>query len=164
MKSLIFTIVCLSVISGICAQNLTPSLQPFKYLIGSWSFKTQEGELLEFWKFRDAETLIGRGYQVNNGDSSLLETVLLTSMEDGVYYIPSVEGQNIGVDVRFKLVSSANHTYVFENKDHDFPQRVVYRIRAKDELIAWIEGVRNGKVIKKEFAYKRIYPISSKKN
>jgi hypothetical protein len=142
-------------VSGIYAQNLTPSLEPFKYLLGSWSFKREQTQFLEVWELQDSLTLIGRGYKINQGDSSLLETVLLKSVGDGVYYIPFVENQNIGMTVKFRLVSSRNHTYVFENKEHDFPQRVVYEIKGKDELLAWIEGVKDGKILREDFPYKR---------
>ena len=43
----------------------------------------------------------------------------------------------------------------FENPAHDFPQRVIYRRRGRDSLIARIEGTRNGRVRGIDFAYAR---------
>ena len=43
----------------------------------------------------------------------------------------------------------------FENPAHDFPQRVIYRRRGRDSLIARIEGTRNGRVRGVDFLYRR---------
>ena len=45
--------------------------------------------------------------------------------------------------------------YIFENKEHDFPQRIVYENQGKKEMLASIEGELNGKSRKSEFRYKR---------
>lgn len=37
----------------------------------------------------------------------------------------------------------ADRDVVFENQQHDFPQRVGYK-RDGDSLVGWIEGPRNG--------------------
>jgi hypothetical protein len=44
---------------------------------------------------------------------------------------------------------------VFENREHDFPQRVGYERTAGDELLAWIEGARQGRSRRIEFHYHR---------
>lgn len=63
--------------------------------------------------------------------------------------------QNRGKEVCFKLVSREHNTYVFENKIHDFPQRIIYQNQGKEDLLAWIEGEFNGKMRKSAFKYKR---------
>jgi len=44
---------------------------------------------------------------------------------------------------------------VFENLQHDFPQRVGYK-RDGDALLAWIEGPRNGQTRRIEFPYRKV--------
>ena len=44
---------------------------------------------------------------------------------------------------------------VFENPEHDFPQRVGYRRDGADGLQAWIEGQANGKSRRVDFSYQR---------
>jgi hypothetical protein len=44
---------------------------------------------------------------------------------------------------------------VFENLAHDFPQRVGYERASADEMLAWIEGMQNGKARRVEFRYHR---------
>ena len=76
---------------------------------------------------------------------------------DDLFYIPTVKNQNNGEPVSFKLVSGKNGEFVFENKQHDFPQRIIYRNPNPDSLYARIEGYQQGKVHKEEF------PIMSRK-
>lgn len=56
----------------------------------------------------------------------------------------------------FKLVSNSDQIFVFENKIHDFPQRIVYQQKGINNLLAWIDGVNKGKVMKISFSYERI--------
>ena len=44
----------------------------------------------------------------------------------------------------FRLVSFVNGQAVFENREHDFPQFVIYHIPDGDELLATIEGKVDG--------------------
>jgi hypothetical protein len=44
-----------------------------------------------------------------------------------VFYTPTVPDQNDAKPVPFRMVSYEGHVVVFENPDHDFPQRIVYR-------------------------------------
>jgi hypothetical protein len=44
---------------------------------------------------------------------------------------------------------------VFENPQHDFPQRVGYR-RDGDTMLAWVEGMASGKPRRVEFPYRRV--------
>ena len=138
------------------AQKLKPSLEPFRCLLGSWSFVNVKGRTIEIWKYRDSAAFISRSYRIDiNGDSTLLETVLLKAEDLGVFYIPIVENQNNKKPIRFKLVATANKKYVFENKKHDFPQRVIYKVKGENKLLAWIEGEKNGRLVKSEFLYRR---------
>jgi len=43
----------------------------------------------------------------------------------------------------------------FENKDHDFPQRIIYKNTGQDSLYARVEGNDKGKFRKEEFAMRR---------
>lgn len=44
---------------------------------------------------------------------------------------------------------------VFENPNHDFPQRIIYRLVTVDSLVARIEGRIDGKERSSDFPYRR---------
>ena len=65
------------------------------------------------------------------------------------------EAPNDKPPVRFRLISSANNIFIFENKAHNFPQRINYQNRSGGELLAWIEGTVNGEFKKVDFSCRR---------
>jgi hypothetical protein len=56
----------------------------------------------------------------------------------------------------FEAKSTSDTLVVFENAAHDFPQRVIYRKRGADSLIARIEGNMNGQARGIDFGYARV--------
>jgi hypothetical protein len=55
-----------------------------------------------------------------------------------------------------RSLGSTQWEAVFENPDHDFPNRIIYRTPDADSLFARIEGKRNGRVSGVDFSLKRI--------
>ena len=55
----------------------------------------------------------------------------------------------------FRLVESADKRAVFENKEHDFPQRILYWIDAAGALHARIEGPQDGRTVSEEWVWTR---------
>ena len=47
---------------------------------------------------------------------------------------------------------------VFENPQHDFPQRISYELKGDGTLLAAIEGTKNGKTRRVEFPYRPVKP------
>lgn len=136
------------------AQN--KSVKTLSFVLGSWEMKTLKGKIVEQWIKNPDNSLNGKSYKVSNqGDSLLTETLVIKNIGKDTFYCSTVIGQNNGKDVCFKLISNEHNTYIFENKDHDFPQRIIYQNQGKNDLLAWIEGEFNGKMRKSEFKYKR---------
>lgn len=131
------------------------SINNFHFLLGKWEMKTKSGKVVESWaKHRDS--LTATSYQFNTkGDSILTEAVVLKKI-DGIwhYCVTGFEKGNEG-KTNFKLVSSENGIFTFENKQHDFPQKISYQNKGKVKLLAWIEGNINGQQRKVSFPYLR---------
>jgi hypothetical protein len=56
----------------------------------------------------------------------------------------------------FRARDIGDQRVVFENPEHDFPQRVGYERKGADALAAWIEGTMNGRARRVDFAYRRV--------
>ena len=56
----------------------------------------------------------------------------------------------------FPLKSSSGGKFTFENKEHDFPQRVIYERKGSESLLAAIEGTFKGKEAREEFQMKKV--------
>ncbi|MCX2582587.1 DUF6265 family protein [Pedobacter sp. MR22-3] len=128
----------------------------FSFVLGSWEMQTPKGKIVEQWSESTDAILKGKSYRVNaKGDSILTETLQIRTIGKNVFYCSTVANQNEGKEVCFKLISTKDQIYIFENAAHDFPQRIVYQNQGKNEMLAWIEGKLNRKSRKSEFRYKR---------
>ncbi|KRT17645.1 hypothetical protein ASU31_03630 [Pedobacter ginsenosidimutans] len=146
------------ILIGFCT-NVNAQKDPskaFAFILGSWEMQTAKGKIVEQWVQNPDKTLSGKSYRINaKGGSLLTETLKIKKIGKDTFYCSTVTGQNEGRETCFKLIATKDETYVFEDKTHDFPQRIVYQNQGKNDLLAWIEGELNGKSRKSEFRYKR---------
>ncbi|WP_316843337.1 DUF6265 family protein [Pedobacter psychrodurus] len=157
MKRIYFSFVIL-VLIGFCSkvQAQKEPLKTFAFVLGNWEMQTSKGKIVEQWVQSSDQLLSGKSYRINaKGDSLLSETLQVRKIGKEIFYCSTVVNQNEGKEVCFKLVSTKDKIYIFENKEHDFPQKIVYQNQGKKEMLAWIEGELNGKNRKSEFRYKR---------
>jgi hypothetical protein len=130
--------------------------KPLQSLQGLWKMETGRGAIYEEWNITDNKKLTGRSYRINNADTIIMERIQLYCEGNNIIYSPIVTDQNNQQAVSFKLISNTDNRYVFENKNHDFPQRVIYNLVSKDAVHARIEGVRNGQERGSDFKYSRV--------
>jgi hypothetical protein len=154
MKRMIFPVcVLLSLLTT--AQDAEKKFQLFKSIQGTWSMTTKRGIVYESWQVKN-HTLEGRSFKLMGKDTLLLEQVTIFIKGNDLFYNPVVEGQNNNESVSFKLVNTENETFIFDNPDHDFPQRVIYQLPKNDVMHAWIEGLDKGVYRKSDFYYNRV--------
>jgi hypothetical protein len=130
--------------------------KPLHGLTGLWKMDSPRGTLYEEWQVKDNNQLSGRSYKIKNNDTLVLENVIISLQGDAIFYTPVVHNQNNEQPVPFKLISCSNNRYVFENKEHDYPQRVIYEMVSTTGLHARIEGNKNGKEMGSDFIYTRV--------
>lgn len=56
----------------------------------------------------------------------------------------------------FTAITADGSLLVFENREHDFPQRIIYRRVSTDELFARIEGTIEGRERAVDYPMKRV--------
>lgn len=59
-------------------------------------------------------------------------------------------------EASFKMIQSSANEVIFENPQHDFPQRVIYRLQPDGSLVGRIEGISKGKPRAIDFPMKRV--------
>lgn len=131
------------------------TFQQLKQLNGNWKMETARRTIHEDWTVTGDKEMSSKSYLLRASDTVILERVKLVENAEGIFYIPAVSDQNQGKPVPFKLISAEQMKFVFENKEHDFPQRIIYHMVAKDSIHAWIEGVKNGKEGRSDYYFKR---------
>ena len=117
-------------------------------LEGVWKMITKKGAICEEWKKIDKSYLQNTGYMIKGSDTVINERVALTRTAEDIFYTSTVEDQNNKQPIAFKMVSASGNTFVFENKEHDFPKRIVYQLVSADSLHAFIDdGVEGTKKV-----------------
>ena len=132
-------------------------LQTLDWLEGRWESPADGGKISEIWKKANDSTFQGACYFTkNNGkDTVHLETIELIERAGTTSYNPTVEGQNNGLPVTFRMTSNTGKMVVFENPSHDYPQKISYILVNNDSLVAEISGRRSGKMSSEKFGMKK---------
>jgi hypothetical protein len=131
-------------------------LQHLSWLKGSWIMQHGEAAITEVWTSVADTIMMGNSSVVNKqGDTMMTEKITLLEQNDTLFYIPAVSNQNSGQPVRFKELSFSDTMVSFENLQHDYPQRIIYRKFSDTEIEARIEGTDQGKATFDVFHYKR---------
>lgn len=120
------------------------------WLAGCWQAVDAEPGSGELWSAPAGGTLLGVARTVRDGRTVAHEFLQIRETGDGglVYVaLPSLQRE-----ASFPLLRLAPHEAVFANPEHDFPQRISYRLEADGTLRARIEGTRDGAETAVDFA------------
>lgn len=126
------------------------------WLIGEWKSVSKDGTLYENWAKVDEKLFSGKSFLIAGKDTLFSEKIALQQNGSDLYYTPTVGNQNNGQPVPFKFIEFKDGEYIFENKEHDFPQRIIYKNPQPDFLCARIEGSKDGKFRKEDFNFVRV--------
>lgn len=98
--------------------------------------------------------MFGVSRTVVEGKTVAFEYMRIVTDEDGsVALISSPSGQETA---RFEMVSLSPKEVVFENREHDFPQRIIYSLKNDNNLDGRIEGTIDGRRKRVDFPMTRI--------
>ncbi len=130
------------VLSGAAPAALaaqTPSLPA--WLAGCWQHRSGNRESLEMWMPPAAGLMLGASRTIVGGAVREYEQLLIRMENGKLIFTATPSGQQTA---SFTSTSLTDTSFVVENPQHDFPQRIIYRRRGADSLIARIEGPGGG--------------------
>jgi hypothetical protein len=154
MRKIIFAIAVVTCLLAFKGIDNSKAFKKLYALEGTWKMVTKRGAIYEEWKKIDKHYLQNKGYMVKGNDTIINERVALTNTKEGVFYTSTVEDHNNKQSIAFKMTRADENMFVFENPEHDFPKRIVYKFVTADSLHAFIDdGTDAGK--KQNFYYKR---------
>jgi hypothetical protein len=134
-------------------QSAKPTVESAAWLAGCWEINTGGRLVNEHWMKPAGGAMIGMSRTVSKNKMSAYEFLQIRTQDDGeVYYVARPSGQ---AEASFKLIKSGPQELIFENPEHDFPQRIIYRQQSDGKLNARVEGKNNGKEMGFDFPYKR---------
>jgi hypothetical protein len=157
MKNFLFLIFILLIFSHTSSQDknlMDERFQKLSWIIDRWISLPGESITYENWSKVDDTTFSGESHTVKNGDTVFTEQLRIEKIDDDVYYTAIVKHNP--APVHFKLVELCETKAVFENPEHDFPNRIIYMLKDDGSMYARIEGKnKKGEEVNGEFFYTR---------
>jgi hypothetical protein len=146
------TLFALWMVAQATPSAMSVTIDRVAWLRGCWEQVGAQRTVDEQWMAPRAGTMLGMGRTVRDGKLLEYESVMIR--EDGgvLVYEARPSGQP---PASFRMKDLSSDAVVFENAQHDFPQRVGYRREGADQITAWVEGTANGKPRRTEFSYRR---------
>ena len=136
------------------ASAAEPELARLSWLSGCWAREGGEPGSGEHWTSLAGETMLGTSRTVKRGKTVEFEFMELRYLPDGkLAFVAHPSGQRTAV---FPVLGISDSEVVFENPQHDFPQRVAYAREGDSRLRARIEGVQKGELQVIHFPMSRV--------
>jgi hypothetical protein len=150
-------VVCLALVAGATAQLQAqpapaPAIAALAWLAGSWSGNDGLDEHEEHWTVPKGGAMVGMHRTVRQGRMVEFEFFRVEEQNGRLVYLSQPGGR--GPATPFTLATLDGERVVFENRAHDFPQRLIYW-KDGDALRARIEGSTNGKERSMEWRWTR---------
>ena len=153
MKTSLIICVLLTLWSSSLAQTTKPTLNDLSWLAGCWEGNVRGREVNEQWMKPAGGIMLGMARTVSQGKAAEFEFTQIREDKDGsIYYVAKPSGQ---AEASFKLIKLQNKEAVFENPQHDFPQRIIYRLQPDGSLFARVEATVKGQLRGLDYPFKR---------
>lgn len=131
------TVVVLPCLLALPLSAAASDLEPLRFMAGVWG---ANGEVVEYWMPPLRGLMVGGNREPKGEGLPFFEYLRIEAREDGIYYVASPRGTGT---TDFKLTEVSEGRAVFENPEHDFPQKLVYT-RSGDALRAEVGAMRDG--------------------
>jgi hypothetical protein len=127
--------------AAVAAQTPPPTPSLPAWLAGCWQQRSGNRESLEMWMAPAGGLMLGASRTLVGGAVREYEQLLIRMENGKLVFTATPSGQQTA---SFTSTSVTDTSFVVENPQHDFPQRIIYRRRGADSLIARIEGPGGG--------------------
>ncbi len=134
----ILSLTLLIAITGIVqlnAQTPDPALPELAWLTGYWTSSEDGTTNEELWTNGSGYMMLGVHRDVYANGRSSFEYLRIMRTREGIVYVASPGGR---AGTTFTMKENKDQKVIFENLEHDFPQRIIYS-RSGDTLTARIE-------------------------
>lgn len=151
-RTIVSLLVLMAMVTVSQAQKKA-SLDDLSWLNGCWEGRQGDAILEEIWSKPAGGSMLGLGRTVKENLTVSFEFMQFREENGSLVFLPQPQG---GARVPFPLKDSFEGRLTFENKEHDFPQRVIYERKGPGLLLAAIEGTYKGKKEREEFQMRKV--------
>ena len=126
----------------------------FEQIKGTWQNTSQKQ--FERWYIEKGVPKASSFKLINNKDTVVMERIKIIKENEDLYFVVTLLNHKNDPPVRFKKIEETENSITFENKDHDFPQKIVYELSSPNSLKATISGEIDGKTESVLFPFTRL--------
>jgi hypothetical protein len=134
------------------AAAVPTTVESLAWMEGTWVGEKDGVRMEEVWTGIRGGALLGMHSDVKAGRLVGWEFLRIAPVDGRVTYLASPRS---APPTPFTLVEAGEKRAVFENKAHDFPQRILYWIDDKGAMHARIEGPQDGRTASEEWVWTR---------
>lgn len=127
-------------------------LEDLSWMSGSWVADSKEFHAEEHWTSPGGGIMLCMHRDVIKWRRTTFEFLRIVQRGDSLVYIAMPNASN---ETPFPLKSLEGKKVVFENLEHDYPQRIIYWQDKPDTLSARTEGMLKGELVSEEFTWTR---------
>lgn len=153
MNARLFIAVAFAVLVSRAASAAEPDLAKLSWLEGCWASDGGEPGSGERWMSVGDKGLLGISNTIRQGKVVESERMEIGYLPDGRFAF--VAHPSAQASATFLLLRISETEAVFENLEHDFPQRIAYAREGASKLRARIEGMQDGALHVIEFPMTR---------
>jgi hypothetical protein len=139
-------------IAGLAGAASPPAASSLGWLAGSWAGTKDGVASEEHWTTPEGGLLVGMHKDVREGRAVFFEYLRIEEQGGKLCYVASPRG---APPTPFCAVEIGDRRVVFENRAHDFPQRILYWLDGSD-LHARVEGPEGATDQAEEWVWKRV--------
>ena len=142
-----------TVLLPVAARQTKTPFDKLSWIARCWQGDMRGGKNQEQWMKPEGDLMLGMSRTVVNGKTPFFEFLQIKREGDDLFYVARPQGKE---PTPFKLVKLNDSAAIFENPEHDFPQRIVYQRQIDGSLLAVIEGDEKGKPKRIAFPMQRV--------
>ena len=136
------------------APSPSADVTSLAWLSGRWAGSQDGIETEEIWTTVRGGTLLGVHRDVKGDRTVGFEFFRIEAAPEGLTYFASPQGRP-ATPFRAVQAETGKNRAVFENKQHDFPTRIIYWLSDDGKLHARIEGLLKGQPASEEWTWSR---------
>ncbi len=104
---------------------LATTITQLAWMSGHWSATVDGVQMEEIWTTPGGGMLVGLHRDVKNGRAHF-EFMRIAQTEEGIVFFAQPGGKP---PTPFRLTHAGDTRVVFENREHDYPKRILYELR-----------------------------------
>ena len=124
------------------------------WMAGAWASDHDGVRMEEHWTRGNGGLMVGMHQDLNPDGTSSFEFLRIERRDGKLVYLAMPHARP---ETPFPLKSVSSNRIVFENRDHDYPQRIIYWLH-EGLLCARTEGTIKAKAVSEEWCWHRMTP------